>query len=93
MMSREDYRNRLETILEDRLQTKVVVSYELLEPKPGEEISSVPLTPWETDLQKEPVLAQFAERFMAELISTRSAPRNAGNTDDCSDQCATTPEE
>lgn len=93
MMSREDYRTRLSNILEDRLQTKVAVTFELLEPKPGEDVHAVPLSPWESDIQKEPGLAKFAERFVAELIETRSLPKNgdAGNSD--ADMCATTSEQ
>ncbi len=93
MMSREDYRTRLSNILEDRLQTKVAVTFELLEPKPGEDVLAVPLSPWESDVQKEPGLAKFVEKFVAELIETRSLPKsgNAGNSD--ADVCATTPEQ
>ena len=93
MMAREDYRERLENILEDRLQTKVAVTYELLDPKPGEDVFSVPLSPWETDIRKEPGLARFVERFAAELIETRTIPKSgdAGNPE--SDVCATTTEQ
>lgn len=93
MMSREDYRERLSNILEDRLQTKVAVTFELLEPKPGEDVLAVPLSPWESDVQKEPGLAKFVERFVAELIETRSLPKggDAGNSD--ADVCATTSEQ
>ncbi len=93
MMMREDYRERLVKIFEDRLQTKVSVSYELLEPKPGEEISGVPLTPWESDLQKEPGLAEFTQRFMAELVATRTVSKNLGEENSDGDQCAVTPEQ
>lgn len=93
MMSREDYRTRLSNILEDRLQTKVAVTFELLEPKPGEDVLAVPLSPWESDVQKEPGLAKFVEKFVAELIETRSLPKSGdvGNSD--ADVCATTPEQ
>lgn len=93
MMEREDYRTRLRTIFEDRLQTEVSVSYELLEPKPGEEVLSVPLTPWEADVQKEPELAVFAKRFMAELVMTKAVPRNGDEGISDADPCAVTREE
>ena len=93
MMTREDYRERLTSLLEDRLQTKVSVTYELLEPKPGEEVSGVPLSPWESDLQKEPGLAEFTQRFMAELVATRSAPKNLDEENSDGEPCAVTPEQ
>lgn len=93
MMTREDYRERLTSLLEDRLQTKVSVTYELLEPKPGEEVSGVPLSPWESDLQKEPGLAEFTQRFMAELVATRSAPKNLDEENSDGESCAVTPEQ
>ncbi len=93
MMSREDYRTRLSNILEDRLQTKVAVTFELLEPKPGEDVHAVPLSPWESDIQKEPGLAKFAERFVAELIETRSLPKNGDTGNSDADMCATTSEQ
>ncbi len=93
MMSREDYRTRLSNILEDRLQTKVAVTFELLEPKPGEDVHAVPLSPWESDIQKEPGLAKFAERFVAELIETRSLPKNGDTGNSDADVCATTSEQ
>ena len=93
MMTREDYRERLANLLEDRLQTKVSVTYELLEPKPGEEVSGVPLSPWESDLQKEPGLAEFTQRFMAELVATRSAPKNLDEENSDGESCAVTPEQ
>ena len=93
MMTREDYRERLTNLLEDRLQTKVSVTYELLEPKPGEEVSGVPLSPWESDLQKEPGLAEFTQRFMAELVATRSAPKNLDEENSDGESCAVTPEQ
>lgn len=93
MMTREDYRERLTNLLEDRLQTKVSVTYELLEPKPGEEVSGVPLSPWESDLQKEPGLAEFTQRFMAELVATRSAPKNLDEENSDGEPCAVTPEQ
>ena len=93
MMTREDYRERLANLLEDRLQTKVSVTYELLEPKPGEEVSGVPLSPWESDLQKEPGLAEFTQRFMAELVATRSAPKNLDEENSDGEPCAVTPEQ
>lgn len=91
MIAREDYRKRLETMLEDRLQTKVAISYQLLEPKPGEEVSAVPLSPWEADVQKEAGLAEFVQRFSAELVETRNLPRAAAEEND-GNVCATTPE-
>lgn len=93
MMTREDYRERLANLLEDRLQTKVSVTYELLEPKPGEEVSGVPLSPWESDLQKEPGLAEFTQRFMAELVASRSAPKNLDEENSDGEPCAVTPEQ
>ena len=93
MMMRDDYRDRLLNILEDRLQTKVAVTYELLEPKPGEDVSGVPLSPWETDLQHEPGLAEFTQRFMAELIATRSVPKMVDEENSDGEQCAVTPEQ
>lgn len=93
MMTREDYRERLTNLLEDRLQTKVSVTYELLEPKPGEEVSGVPLSPWESDLQKEPGLAEFTQRFMAELVASRSAPKNLDEENSDGEPCAVTPEQ
>ena len=93
MMTREDYRERLTSLLEDRLQTKVSVTYELLEPKPGEEVSGVPLSPWESDLQKEPGLAEFTQRFMAELVASRSAPKNLDEENSDGEPCAVTPEQ
>lgn len=93
MMSREDYRARLSNILEDRLQTKVSVTFELLEPRPGEDIHAVPLSPWESDIQKEPGLARFVEKFVAELIETRSLPKGAAVENSRADVCATTPEQ
>lgn len=93
MMSREDYRERLSNILEDRLQTKVSVTYELLDPKPGEEMNAIPLSPWEADVRKEPGLARFVERFAAELIETRSVPKGDDSGNSEADACATTPEQ
>ncbi len=93
MMSREDYRARLSNILEDRLQTKVAVTFELLEPRPGEDIHAVPLSPWESDIQKEPGLARFVEKFVAELIETRSLPKSEPVENPGVDVCATTPEQ
>ncbi len=93
MMEREDYRKRLRTIFEDRLQTEVSVSYELLEPKPGENVLSVPLSPWESDVQKEPELAVFAKRFMAELVMTKMVPRAGDGGISDGEQCAVTREE
>lgn len=93
MRSREDYRTRLSNILDDRLQTKVAVTFELLEPKPGEDVHAVPLSPWESDIQKEPGLAKFAERFVAELIETRSLPKNGDTGNSDADMCATTSEQ
>ncbi len=93
MMSREDYRARLSNILEDRLQTKVAVTFELLEPRPGEDVLSIPLSPWESDIQKEPGLARFVERFVAELIETRSLPKSGTVENSGADACATTPEQ
>ena len=88
MTTLEEYRQKLENFLEDRLQTKVVVSYELQEPKPGEEISTVPLSPWESDVKLEPVLAEFAQKFVAELVTTRSLPRTVEEPVECGDSCA-----
>ena len=93
MMSREDYRTRLVNILEDRLRTKVSVTYELLDPKPGEAINAIPLSPWESDVGKEPGLARFVEKFVAELIETRSVPKGDDSGNPESDTCATTPEQ
>ncbi len=93
MMSRDDYRKRLETILEDRLQTKIALSFELLEPAPGEEVSSIPIPPWQSDMQKEPGLARFAERFLVELIDTRTIPKENAPESSEENACATTADE
>ncbi|MCK9182957.1 MAG: hypothetical protein M0P13_08785 [Fibrobacteraceae bacterium] len=76
MMERDDYKKRLETILEDVLQTKVSITYKLLDPQPGEEIKNAgPVSPWESDLHSEPILDAFTKIFRAELIATRSLRR------------------
>ncbi len=92
MMEREDYRERLQNILEDRLQTAVSVTYGLLEPKPGENVSAIPLSPWESDIQKEPALAEFAKRFMAELIVTKTVSKNPDEGNPNADLCSATPD-
>ena len=65
-----EYLLRLQTILEDKLQTKITLSIKTRAYTEDERLieAKKKMTPFELDLQKEPALAELQKIFAAELV-------------------------
>ncbi|SHI30052.1 hypothetical protein SAMN05720471_10175 [Fibrobacter sp. UWP2] len=70
LMEHPEYVTRLQTILEDKLQTKIELSVKTRAYTEEERQirETAKMSPYELDMQKEPALAKLQEIFAAELV-------------------------
>ena len=86
-MEHPEFLERLQTILEDKLQTKITLKVKTRAYTEAEkQIEAVRrMTPYEQDLQKEPNLAKLQQIFAAELVYSAQLKKSVAPTCDDSD--------